>query len=479
MFKPKLQHAFLSLLLLTAINAVGCEKKTVQRLEVTTEQPTAVRSRPCNVLIVGKESLGEPLKRQWSARNDSELTIANVSVSELIENKFELEQPANVVIYPSDMMTDLIDRELVTALSDKFYDSEAFDKFALLKHYRKSGIRYDEKAWAAPCGGPLFSMFYRTDVLAKADLSVPTTWDRLVRASEKLSSVKEIPNKIALPLGEGFAAHSFLAVSAGYVRQFGRLSVLFDRATMKPSLEQDSFVKALADLKSLAVGNPKMLDMSAADVWNALTNNELAIGMTWPHADVGNGNGKNESASFEELTCTAVPGSKEYFEASSNQWLQREGGQVLVVNYFGMPGVFASPVATRGRQQSAEQFMAWLTDPEISSLLLGEDSHAGPFRATHLGSPEAWLDSRATPELASSWATTIREVHEQSLILTFPRILRSREYMALLDAGVRKCLTEDTEPAEAMAQIAAQWEGLTEEIGRKKQTVLLGRNSNF
>ena len=140
-----------------------------------------------------------------------------MSAAELIENNFELDQPVNVIIYPSDMMVDMIDHELVTALSDKFYDSAEFDKFALLKHYRKSAMRYDEQAWGVPCGGPLFSLFYRADVLAKAELSVPNTWKRLIRTSEKLNDLEDMPNKVALPLGEGSAAHSFLAVSAGYV----------------------------------------------------------------------------------------------------------------------------------------------------------------------------------------------------------------------------------------------------------------------
>ena len=171
---------------------------------------------------------------------------------------------------------------------------------------------------------------------------------------------------------------------------------------MKPTLNQDSFARALADLKSLASLNPKMLDRSPADVWSSLHDGELAIGMTWPHG----GDTQEKATALEGLTCVAVPGTREYFESSNSQWLQREGGEVLVVNYFGMPGMFASPVATRGRQQSAEQFMAWLSDPEISALLFGGDSQAGPFRATHLGSPEAWLDSRATgPELGTAWSS--------------------------------------------------------------------------
>ena len=123
--------------------------------------------------------------------------------------------------------------------------------------------------------------------------------------------------------------------------------------------------------------------------------------------------------------------------------------------------------------------MAWLTEPGIGEILFGQDQRSGPFRATHLGKLEAWGDPQACAEMRESWAEVLRQSHEQPLIMTFPKIARSGEYQAILDQGIRKCLLEKQSAEESLAQIAQQWEALTNSIGRRKQIDLLKRNESF
>ena len=104
--------------------ALGCEKKTAQRLRVTdSEQTSTVRVRPCNVLLIGLESLSAPMKRQWAARHENPLTITEVSRTEFEESKMEVANDINVLVYPSDMMVELIDNKKIDPLESDFYDS--------------------------------------------------------------------------------------------------------------------------------------------------------------------------------------------------------------------------------------------------------------------------------------------------------------------------------------------------------------------
>lgn len=468
-----------------AFCSVGCEKKTAQRLRVTpSEQTSTVRVRPCNVLLIGLDSLAGPMERQWAARHETPLTITKVGRAEFEESKMEVAGGINVLVYPADMMVELIDNKKIDPLESDFYDSDEFNKFSLLKHYRKTGMRFDGKPFAATCGGPLFVQIYRDDILAAADQSVPETWQQLIITQKALSGVKlEDANatSVVVPLAEGWAAPSFLVISSPYVRQFGRLSVMFDRKTMKPMLESAGFVRALDELKQIAAANPQSLKMDPSAVYAAIQSGNAAIALTWPQANQAASSGGQEASQnvLDQLRVAQLPGTDDFFDSNDRRWIRRESGQSVTVNFHNMSGVMASNRRSRGRKQAAEQFIAWLTEPAIGEILFGQDSHSGPFRATHLAKIESWGDPQSCVEFRDSWADVLRQAHEQPLIMIFPKIAQSSKYLDLLDQGIRKCLLDDLPSKESLAEISQQWESLTESIGRQKQLKLLERNESF
>ncbi len=484
--KPSYQNstALLALTFALTLLSIGCEQKVPQRLNVTTPAQPVARVRPCNVLLIGLDSLAAPMKRQWAARHETPLTITQVSKSEFEESKMQVANDINALVYPSDMMVELIDNKKIDPLESVFYDSDEFNKFSLLKHYRKTGIRFDGKPFAAACGGPLFVQIYRADQLAAVGQSVPATWQQLIKTQKALASPEaedSAATSIAIPLGESWAAASYLAVSSPYVRQFGSLSVLFDRKTMKPMLESAGFVRALDELKELIAANPQSLEMDPAAVYAALRSGQAAIGLTWPQTDAASA-GEAELVSqkvLDELRVASVPGTDDFFDSNDRRWIRRESGQSVTVNFHNMPGVMVSSRRSRGRKQAAEQFIAWLTEPGIGEILFGRDQRSGPFRATHLAKLESWGDPQATTEFRESWSEVLRQAHDQPLIMIFPKIARSSQYLDLLDKGIRKCLLEDLPSQDSLAEISQQWETLTESIGRQKQLRLLERNESF
>jgi len=195
--------------LLITLPLIGCEKKTVQRLQVdTTEKPT-VRARPCNVLLIGLDSLAVPMERQWAARHETPLTVTKISRKEFEESEMKVGADINVLVYPTDMMVDLIDNKRIDALGKNFYDSDEFNKFSLLKHYRKTGIRFDGQPFAATCGSPMFVQIYRDDLLNAADQTVPVTWEKLIKTQQALTDARsdDSTNAVAVPLAVGWAGN--------------------------------------------------------------------------------------------------------------------------------------------------------------------------------------------------------------------------------------------------------------------------------
>ena len=480
----------MSVIGLLVISSSGCEEKTVQRLTINDSQSTSPTSRafPCTVLVIGKPEITESLQRQWSARQDSEFNIKTTSIKEISAADFEIPQDVDVLVYPAQIMIELIHRGRITELKTSVYESDEFNKNDLLKHFRKSGIRYDSKTWAIPCGGPLFALIYQPDALKRTKTQIPETWSQLIRWAERLAEQPDVNSdgaqtgntktkqSIAVPLAKGWAAKTFIAIAAPYARQKGRLSVLFQRRTMKPLITSEAFVRALDELKALSKLNPANLNMTPPDVLKALVDGELAAGITWPTSTVSPT--ADETAS-QTLLIHSLPGSSKYFDESTQSWGTRQTSEPNVVDLHGMNGLLASQTKTSRRPQSAAEFLKWLPESSISQTLFSTDNSLGPFRTTHLGDTKSWIGDHFSREFETAFANQLKSAHDQALIMTLPKILRAGEYLEILDAEIRAALTSDLPSKTTLEKVATAWEALTEEIGRKTQSDLLRRNSNF
>ena len=103
---------------------------------------------------------------------------------------------------------------------------------------------------------------------------------------------------IAVPLAEGWAAKSFVAIAAPYARKKGRLSVLFERRTMKPLIASEAFVRALEELKSLAKLNPESLQWTPQDIFENIVQGKLSAGVTWPRNSLPARHRRNRGSKF-------------------------------------------------------------------------------------------------------------------------------------------------------------------------------------
>ncbi len=483
----------LSLVGLLLTSSSGCEEKKGQRLTIndSPSTPTASRAFPCMVMVIGEPAIAEPLQRQWSARYESAFNIKTVSIEEISKADFDIPQDVDVVIYPAQIMIELIHRGRIKELKDSVYQSDALNKNDLLKHFRKSGIRYDSKTWAVPCGGPLFALIYQPDALTRTETQIPEKWSQLILWAERLAQQKNddsaaadgsaantptATQKIAVPLAEGWAAKTFIAMAAPYARQKGRLSVLFQRRTMKPLIASEAFTRALDELKTLAKLNPASLNMTPTDVLEALVNGQLAAGITWPTSAVSP---TSDVAAAQTLLIHSLPGSNTYFDESTQSWGTRQSSDPNVVDLHGMNGLLASQTKNSRRPQSAAEFLKWLPESTISQTLFSADPSLGPFRTTHLGDTKAWIGDHFSREFETGFENHLKDAHDKALIMTLPKILRQSDYLAVLDTEIRAALADDVDSKKTLEKVAAAWEALTEETGRKTQSDLLRRNSNF
>ena len=131
------------------------------------------------MLVVGETGVGDRIARQWRALEDGELDIIEMSVQDFIANDFNTPagESVDVMIYPPDMVAELVNRERIRKVPTDLIQSSDFNKLGLLKHFRVSIIRHEGETWAVPLGAPNFSLLINSTVMGEK--SVPDSWSKM------------------------------------------------------------------------------------------------------------------------------------------------------------------------------------------------------------------------------------------------------------------------------------------------------------
>ena len=269
----------------------------------------------------------------------------------------------------------------------------------------------------------------------------------------------------------------FLARAAPLIRNRGKLSTVFNRRTMQPLITDPPFQKALEDLKRL-MSEPVQLELTPAQVYQNVLAGQAAIGVTWPGKHLIDETVDTET-SPANVGFTAIPGSRQWFDSQSKKWNLRPKEDSQNVDLIGFSGLVASVSKSSRNAKWAFKFLEWLSSKSISLITVVQSPRSGPFRASHLGDPTRWTDSRISDDAARQYAAVIRNCNNQNIVFLFPRLPGREEYLEVLDRRVRECLEGKLEPDAALELVAEEWETITEGKGRQLQISQLRRDAGL
>ena len=138
-------------------------------------------------------------------------------------------------------------------------------------------VTVDGKVMAVAFMANAQHLFYRSDVLEKAGVAVPTTYEEVVAAAEAIRAAGIMEHPVALNTGAGWnLAEEFINMYMGTGGE------LFEAGSAVPTIENENGVAALNMLKSLtAYSNPDFLtfDSNATQaLWEA---GDTALAVMW------------------------------------------------------------------------------------------------------------------------------------------------------------------------------------------------------
>ena len=335
-------------------------------------------------------------------------------------------------------------------------------------------------------------MYYRRDLIEDPEhqaafeaeygypLGVPETWAQFRDVAEYFDG-KDL-NGDGTP-DDGLTMHlkvggqgmfHFMSFAAPYVIGADNpTDFWFNPETMEPLINSPGHVKAMEDMVDLVQFGPEaMLAWSLGESWDHFLRGEAALSFSW--GDLG-ALAQQVGSEVQGKTGSApIPGTSEYYNVNTGEWVAVDGvnsvGNTTGGSWAGVINKFSdAPEATY-------YLLALMANEEKSNVYAARGwDGADPGRYSHYLPP----DGTATIDdyLAAGWDEQDIKDYTSAYFANydnpqqFPylRIPGTFEYWTALDIHLSEAATGQVTPEEALNATAADFEAITDRLGRDLQ----------
>lgn len=353
----------------------------------------------------------------------------------------------------------------------------------VLPIYRNTVLSWNNVAYGLPYDGDCINLYYRKDIFANPeyqarfkkkyhyDLTPPATWKAYRDVAEFFTGWDW--NGDGKP-DFGIAGNrvkgdismlQFFAQAAAFAKSPDDLAYYFDPETLKPRINNPGFVRALAFwIDTIKFGPPGMVNFAGHDVRNSFVSGQTVMAIDW--ADMGV-HAVNAPASVvkDKIGYAQLPGSSEVFNSLSGQWEKRQN-QVSSIS-----GNWTFFISKNSRNKPlAFEFAAHMTSRELTKKMTAMSGTAvNPSRRSHFENPEAWNQSGFSTESATAYLSEITKSLSNTNVVYDITIPGAGEYYKVIDEYAYKAVGGELTSKQALDQAAAEWEKITDRLGRERQ----------
>ncbi len=353
----------------------------------------------------------------------------------------------------------------------------------VLPIYRNTVLSWNNVAYGLPYDGDCINLYYRKDIFAnpefqarfktkyKYDLVPPANWKEYRDIAEFFTGWDW--NGDGKP-DYGIAGNrvkgdismlQFFAQAAAHTKHPDDPAYYFDPDTLKPRINNPGFVRALEIwVNTLKFGPPGMANFAGHDVRNSFVSGQTAMAIDW--ADMGV-HAVNSPASVikDKIGYSQIPGSTEIFNSTTGKWDKRPNH---VSSISGNWTFFVSKASKN--KALAFEFAAHMTAKELTKKLTAASGTAvNPSRRSHFADPASWNQSGFSTESAKAYLDEITKSLSNQNVVYDITIPGAGEYYKVFDEAAYKAVSGELKPRQALDAAAAEWEKITDRLGREKQ----------
>jgi multiple sugar transport system substrate-binding protein len=333
---------------------------------------------------------------------------------------------------------------------------------------------------------------YRSDVFANQDLAaewsaaggaqewgVPQTWQQVQTVTEFLNG-KQLDGQdlfgildVCAPWG-GFGWYFFASRASAYAKHPDNAAWLFNPEDMSPYVNNPAFVRAAQDIIDAIPFEPA--DQVNADGNRTWQEQFLAGIGTMLHwwGDVGSNVYTNDvSVVQDKVMFSILPGSDDVYNNASSEWETLSTGPNFAPNeaYIGWGLYVMSRAEESGVDKAAWSLAAHLGGKDLGTWTAVYPSGFQPYRTSSFDQ-ELWAGTGLPPEFVASYLASQQDSYDHPNGAIEPRIPGIFQYYVAAEIELARAFAGEITAQEALDNAAAQWEQITDDIGRESQIAL-------
>jgi len=358
---------------------------------------------------------------------------------------------------------------------------------------------WDGVMYGASIDGDCHHMNYRSDVFSSTELAEqwtadggegdwgpPATWQQVQAYSEFMAG-KELNGEDlygildVLARGGGVGSYFYFSRASAYAKHPDDPAFFFDPTDMTPKINSPAFVRALDDMIAAIPWAPP--DQVNADLLK--TEGDFLAGTgTMAHwwSDIGSNVYTNPGSVVQDkVGFSILPGSPDVYNWATKEWdtSTGTGGQGDMGPYNYAPylaflgwGLYAMKAAEdRGVSEAAWDLINHLSGKNISMWMMIHPSGQNPWRKSHFD-PAEWALAGYPEDFARQYLDSLRDSYEHPNRIVDMRIPGTGQYWILLEDAYTRAVTGEIDSQTALDDAAAQWQDLTDQLGRENQQAL-------
>ena len=366
----------------------------------------------------------------------------------------------------------------------------------LAPYFRDFGMKIGGKFKEVQIDGDFQMVYYRKDVLDKNKLAPPKTWEDYIAVAKAING--QDMNGDGVPdygscIFKKRNAQGYFAVqtiAAPIVQTQGTAQGFhFDNATMKPLINNEGWKKAFEIYKETGkYGPPEELNMDIGDTRGLFKAGRCGLLIEW--GDPGPLQLDPDAAKIKNLLfAVGAVGSKEVLDRKTGKLVpvSKESAPFAVdgVNYapFSAFGGWAGAInakADQKKKDAAYAFLSYMNQAAQSNVdVTNGPSGYNPYRLSQLKSTDLWEKIGMSKDLAKNYIGAINDALNNPNMASDMKIPGAQQYTGVvLDTELARYVAGEITVDEALKNIEAGWDKITDDFGRdaqiKAQALALG-----
>ncbi len=444
-------------------------------------------TRPGPVIAGRLEERGKEYEEMTGAKvNVSSVPFADL-FQKLLTDWATGTNSIDVGVFASGWAVELVDAGLLADLSDFVANDADLAVDDIAPYFREFNQKIDGKTYLITIDGDFQMVYYRTDVLSELGLEPPKTWDEYLEVAAAAHG-KDMNGDGEADYGSCMfkkrnaqSFYAIMSIAAQYVQSQGTgQGVFFDTETMKPMVNNEAWVAALNFFKeSGKYGPPEELNHDIGDTRALVTSGRCAVMIDW--GDIGPLSIDPETSKIQDkVGAVPLPGSTRVLDWDTGKLVDC----TPEICPHAIDGVNHAPFAAFGGWsgaisnssdpkviEAAYGFLSYMNQPAQSNYDVTQGwTGYNPYRISQFENIDPWVEAGFSREAAENYLGAIGDSLNSLNMASDMRIPGTQQYQGLvLDREVARFLADEISAEEALANIEAGWEEITEEFGRDGQ----------